>query len=206
MHQSQKSPVIYKIFSWYINYIVKRDFSAYTFNAIDTNRNEAILLFSNHFSWWDGFLMFQLNKVVFKKKFNVLVTSDDYARHWFLKYLGAFAADTKGKDVVETLNYAGHLLNDPDNLVLMFPQGKSYSSYVNSIGFEKGVMQVVNASKKKFQIVFAVTLSDYFGKRRPEMSTYLQKWEAEEYMSLQLLKSEYNKHYNEALKSQNSKE
>ena len=202
MHQSRKSPVIFKIFSWYISFIIKKDFSAYRFDSLEFNKDEAILLFSNHFSWWDGFLMYQLNRAVFKKKFNVLVTNRDYERHWFLKYIGAFAAESKGKDIIETLNHARQLLDDPDNLVLMFPQGKLVSSYTSNIAFEKGVMQVVNASKKKFQIVFAVTLSDYFDKRKPEMRTYLEKWEAEEYTSLQLLKSEYNKHYVRSIKSQ----
>lgn len=201
MRQSRKSPVIFKIFSWYISYLIKKDFTAYNFKPVAVKMDEAILLFSNHFSWWDGFLMFHLNKIVFKKKFNVLVTDEDYVRHWFLKYVGAFAAETKSKDVMETLGHAGRLLDDPNNLVLIFPQGKSYSSHVNSISFEKGVMQVVNGSKKKFQIVFAVTLCDYFKKRKPVMTTYLETWDAEEYTSLQLLKSEYNKHYYRALKN-----
>ena len=202
MYQSQKSPLIFKFFSWYVTYIIKKDFSSYNFNKLQIKENEAVLLLANHFSWWDGFLMFYLNKKLFKKQFHVLVTKEDYEKLWFLKYLGAFAAETKGKDVVQTLTYAGSLLDDPDNLVLMFPQGKLYTSYIGSISFEKGVMQVVNASRKKFQTIFSANLTDYFGGRKPEARSYLTTWEAEEYVSLQLLKSEYNKHYGYAVKSQ----
>jgi 1-acyl-sn-glycerol-3-phosphate acyltransferase len=116
MYRSRKSPIIFQFFSWYIAYIIKKDFSSYTYNRLQLKEDEAILLLSNHFSWWDGFLMFQLNKVVFKKEFHVLVSDEDYRKQWFLKYLGAFAADTKGKDVVETLIYAGQLLDQPQNL------------------------------------------------------------------------------------------
>lgn len=203
MYQSRKSPIIFQLFSWYAAYILNKDFSNFNYNKPIVNENEAILLLANHFSWWDGFLMFHLNKLIFKKKFHVLVTPEDYHRHWYLKYLGAFAAGSRGKDVVETLTYAGQLLDDPQNLVLLFPQGKIYSSHARSIIFEKGVMQVVNASKKKFQIIFSATLLDYFDKRKPQLTTYLSSWEAEEYMSLQLLKSEYNKHYENAVKTQN---
>jgi len=202
MYQPQKSPVLFKIFSWYIAYILRKDFSSYTFNKIPVKSDEAILLLANHFSWWDGFLMFQLNRLSFKKNFHVLVTNEDYEQHWYLKYVGAFAAVNKGKDVVETLLYAGQLLNNAGNLVLVFPQGKLYTSYTGSIVFEKGVMQIINASKKKFQIIFSATLVDYFGKRKPQARTYLSNWEAEEYISLQLLKSEYNKHYEQAVKGQ----
>ncbi|RZK74184.1 MAG: glycerol acyltransferase [Pedobacter sp.] len=202
MYQPQKSPLLFKIFSWYITYIIKKDFSSYTFNRMPVKSDEAVLLLANHFSWLDGFLMFYLNRLSFKKKFHVLVTNEDYEQNWYLKYVGAFAAVNKGKDVVETLLYAGQLLDDADNLVLVFPQGKLYTSYTDSIVFEKGVMQIINASRKKFQIIFSATLVDYFGKRKPQARTYLNSWEAEEYISLQLLKSEYNKHYEQALKDQ----
>ncbi|RYE51929.1 MAG: glycerol acyltransferase [Sphingobacteriales bacterium] len=202
MYQPQKSPLLFKFFSWYIVYILRKDFSSYNFNQIPVKHDEAVLLLSNHFSWWDGFLMFQLNRLSFKKKFHVLVTNEDYENTWYLKYVGAFAAINKGKDVVETLTYAGELLNNADNLVLVFPQGRLHTSYADSIVFEKGVMQIINASKKKFQIVFSATLVDYFHKRKPGARSYLRNWEAEEYMSLQLLKSEYNKHYDQAIKQQ----
>ena len=202
MYLPRKSPVLFKFFSWYIAYIIRKDFLSYTFNHIPVKNDEAVLLLANHFSWWDGFLIFQLNRLAFKKTFHVLVTKEDYERKWYLKYVGAFAAVNKGKDVVETLAYAGSLLDRADNLVLVFPQGKLYTSYADSIKFEKGVMQIINASKKKFQIVFSATLVDYFEMRKPAARTYLRNWEAEEYVSLQLLKSEYNKHYEQSLKDQ----
>ncbi|MBC8985912.1 1-acyl-sn-glycerol-3-phosphate acyltransferase [Pedobacter sp. N36a] len=205
MYPSRKSKLIFQFFSWYSAYIIKKDFSSYTYNRLQLKEGEAILLLANHFSWWDGFLMFQLNKVVFKKEFHVLVSEEDYQRRWYLKYLGAFASKVKGKDVVKTLAYAGQLLDDPQNLVLFFPQGKLYTSYVSNISFEKGVMQLINASKKKFQVVFSATLTDYFDKRKPMAKSYLSTWEAEEYISLQLLKREYNKHYSEAIHQQSKK-
>lgn len=201
MHLSHKNFTVFNIFSWYIRYIIKREFSAHHCDELKANDEEAILLLANRFSWWDGFLMFQLNRLVFKKEFHVLVTDEDYKTHRFLRYMGAFAAENKGKDVIDTLLYAGQLLNDPSNLVLLFPQGKMYPAYVSSVVFEKGVMQVINASKKKFQIVFAANVIDC-STRKPLIQTYLKAWEAEEYISLQLLKSEYNKHYSQAVKNQ----
>jgi len=202
MYRSRKSPIIFQFFSWYIAYIIKKDFASYTYNRLQLREDEAILLLSNHSGWWDGFLMFQLNKVVFKKQFHVLVTDKVYHKQWYLKFLGAFAAENRGKDVVDTLTYAGQLLDDPSNLLLVFPQGKLYTSYINTISFEKGVMQLINASRKKFQIVFSATLTDYFDKRRPAATSYLDQWEAEEYVSLQLLKREFNKHYSQAIGQQ----
>ncbi|MFA6275754.1 MAG: glycerol acyltransferase [Pedobacter sp.] len=205
MYHSRKNGFIFHCYSWYINYILKKDFSAFTHNQLVIKDDEAVLLLANRFSWWDGFMLFQLNKKVFKKQFHALVTTDDYKQLNYLKYFGCFAPENKGKDVLETLLYAGSLLDDPKNLVLIFPQGKIKSSYVDSIAFEKGVMQLINASKKKFQTVFSVILTDYFNNRKPIAKAYLASWQAEEYISLQLLKSEYNKHYDAAILKQTQK-
>ena len=202
MYLPRKSTIIYRFFSWYIQYIVHKDFEAFDYNNLELKPNSSILLLSNHFSWWDGFFIFYINKTLFKKNFHVLVNEENYKKVTFLKYLGAFAPAHKGKDIVDTLNYAGSLLDDPSNLVLVFPQGKLYSNHVKSITFEKGVMQIIKASKQEISIIFSTTLIDYFAKRKPTANTYLQKWETEEYMSLQLLKSAYNKHYEQSVSKQ----
>lgn len=205
MYHPHKNGLIFQFYSWYISYILKKDFSNFSYNDLSIKEDQAILLLANRFSWWDGFMLFQLNKRVFKKQFHALVTTDDYEKLNYLKYFGAFAPEKKGKDVVETLMYAGSLLNDARNLVLIFPQGKIKSAHVDAIAFEKGVMQIVNASKKKFQTVFSVILIDYFNNKKPQAKAYLTTWQAEEYVSLQLLKSEYNKHYDNAILKQTQK-
>ena len=205
MHYPRKNDFISKCYAWYFGYIFKKDFSKLSYTKLAIKDDEAVLVLANRFSWWDGFMLFQLNKKVFKKQFNVLVTSSDYQQIKYLKYFGAFAPESKGKDVMSTLQYAGALLDDPKNLVLIFPQGKIRSSHSRSISFEKGVIQVINASKKKFQVVFSVILTDYLNKQKPEAEAYLTNWQAEEYISLQLLKSEFNKHYDNAILKQSAK-
>jgi 1-acyl-sn-glycerol-3-phosphate acyltransferase len=200
----RKNGLIFSLYSRYFNYRLKKDFSSFT-SDIEVNESQAILLLANHMSWWDGIILFHLNQKLFKKQFHVLVTANDYIEVGYLKYFGAFASEKKGKDVLETLAYAGSLLDDPNNLLLIFPQGEIKSTHLKSIAFEKGIMQVVNASKKKFQTVFAVTLFDYFNERKPKVKTYLTSWLAAEYISLQLLKSEYNKHYDAAILNQSQK-
>ena len=195
MYEPRKNTIIYKFFSWYISFIIGKDFAAFKYDQVAIEKDASILVLANHFSWWDGFFIFYLNKLHFNKNFHVLVNAENYNKVTFLKYLGAFAAENRGKDVLETLSYAGKLLDDPKNLVLVFPQGKLHSNHLKTISFEKGVMQMIKSSKKKINVVFACALIDYFAKRKPTVYTYLQNWENEAYVSLQLLKSAYNKHY-----------
>jgi len=124
-----------------------------------------------------------------------MVTEENYRQVFFLKYLGAFPVKKHSRSVLESLELAGKLLNDKNNLVVIFPQGKLYSNHVDNIQFEKGLIKLINASNRDFQYLFAATFVDYFEKRKPSVTCYLKKWEAAEFTSLQLIKSAYNKHY-----------
>ncbi len=202
MIKPKSNSIIHGFFSWYISRIISRDFHAFEFNEEVFLKDEAILLLANHSSWWDGFLLFQLNKLYFKKNFHVMILQDTAEKVKFLKYLGAFSVQKNSRSLMESLEYAGELLDDPANLVLIFPQGELHSSYVSEINFEKGVGRMISFSKKKFQLMFAAVLTDYFDQRRPTVNIHLEKWNASSYSSLQVLKSAFNKHYERALKKQ----
>ncbi|MDA9555305.1 1-acyl-sn-glycerol-3-phosphate acyltransferase [Pelobium sp.] len=204
MIKPKSNKIIFSFFSWYISRIIKSDFHSFNFHPDTLSENKAVLLLANHFSWWDGFLLFHLNKIYFKKKFHVMVLEDTAQKVKFLKYLGAFGIQKNAKSLLQSLEYAGELLNHPENLVLIFPQGELHSSHLTSINFEKGISKVISSSKKQFQYIFASVFTDYFEHRKPSVHIYLKNWEALEYTSLQVLKSEYNKHHESALKRQTS--
>ena len=148
--------------------------------------------------------MFQINKVYFKKKFHVMITEENYDNVWFLKYLGSFSVKKNSRSIIETLEFGGSLLDNPDNLVLIFPQGKLYSNHTDEIQFQKGLMNMINISKRKFQYIFAASFVDYFEHRKASINCYLQEWEGAEFTSLQLVKSAYNKHYETSRQKQSA--
>lgn len=189
-------------FSWYIGVILKKDFSGFSFNRVPFDEKRSVLLLANHFSWWDGFMLFWINKLHFRKQFHVMVTEENYREVWFLKYLGAFPVGRQPKKMIESLEYAGRLLDDPRNLVLVFPQGRLYSNHIKEVSFEKGLINLINSSGKRFQYVFSASFVDYFDKRKPAAVCYLQNWEGAEFTSLQLIKSAYNKHYENSRQEQ----
>ncbi|HQT57680.1 MAG: glycerol acyltransferase [Sphingobacteriales bacterium 17-39-43] len=195
MLEPRRNKIIFQFFSWYINRIIRSDFEELKFNQTVFNKDQSILLLANHCSWWDGFLMFQINRLYFRKRFHVMITEENYRKVWFLKYLGSFSVKKNSRSAIETLEYAGKLLNDPENLLLIFPQGKLYSGHVDEIQFQKGLINLVNSSSRKFQYIFAASFADYFQHRKPVMTCYLQDWEGAEFTSLQLIKSAFNKHY-----------
>ncbi len=203
MHPPRQSKLIFGFFSWYIRWIIARNFRRFAIDPVQVDANRAILLLSNHFSWWDGFLLFELNRLVLRKRFYVLVSEENYQGNGFMKYLGAFSVKKKSKSMLQTFDYAGQLLNHPENLVVVFPQGKLYSAHTEEVIFEKGLMNIINASSKNFQYLFVAFFVDYFQFKKPTVKAYLQTWEGAEFTSLQLIKSEFNKHFAQAKRNQN---
>jgi 1-acyl-sn-glycerol-3-phosphate acyltransferase len=190
----QKNKLINWFFHHYILRIVKSNFREVKFNAVEVDKNKSVLLLANHFSWWDGFLMYYINHRILKKRFHVMVIEETVQKVSFFKYLGAFSVSKNSRDMLASLNYASKLLNDPQNLVLIFPQGKLYSNFTDKVSFEKGLSRIMETAAGKFQTVMAATFIENLQYKKPTASVYLK--------AVSRIESEdtpqgiYQKHYN----------
>ena len=185
------------ILHFYITWIVKRHFHELKFDAIDVDPNKSILLIANHFSFWDSLILFVVCRKLTKKNFHVMAREDTTVKFQYVKHGGAFSIDKQSREILQSLGYAAELLNDPQNLVLIFPQGKLYSNFVNTVQFEKGIMRVMEKANGKFQLLFAATFVQYLKHKKPTATIYL-KTEPSEGKSFEDLKNAYQMHYDNA--------
>jgi hypothetical protein len=149
---------------------------------------------ANHFSWWDGFLLYHLNKILFKKAFHIMVLDETIQKAGFMKYFGAFPIKKNSKQVIASLNYAAQLLDDPDNMVVIFPQGKLYSNFVDEVKFEKGLSKIIT-SQANFQYVLAATFIENFEHKKPSVYIGLKTMDKNEIDGLIQLQTAYQQHY-----------
>ena len=193
----KRKSFIFWIFKWYVKRIVNKKFESIIFDKISLEREKSVILIANHFSFWDSLILFWVNEQLFKKQAYVMDLEETMRKEKFLKYGGAFSIGKKPEDIIASLNYAACLLNDPDNLVLMFPQGKLYSNFVEQVHFEKGVLNIIKKVNPDVQIVFAATFVQYFKHKKPTATVYL-KQETVNYAdkSLSDLQGAYQQHYN----------
>lgn len=198
MVRNRNNWFIFRFFSWYISNRISKHFYQINFNQVDIDPQKSILLIANHYSWWDGFLFFHLNKLLFKKKFHVMILEETILKHAFLKYVGSFSVSKGSKSIIETLRYAGNLLDDPQNLLLIFPQGKLFSNFVDNVIFEKGISKIVAFSKQKFQYIFAASFVEHFSQPKPSTFIYLKNDETANFASLADVISAYQKHYQQS--------
>ncbi|WP_165852101.1 1-acyl-sn-glycerol-3-phosphate acyltransferase [Mucilaginibacter terrenus] len=175
------------IFRTYVNRLVKNEFHEITYNNVLIDPERSVLLIGNHFSFWDGLILFYLNEKLFKKKFHVMILEETARKSSMLRYGGAFTVNKTSKDVIASLNYAAELLKDPSKLVLMFPQGKLFSNFVEEVKFEKGVMRLIDKAGERCQVIFAATFIQYFRHKKPNVNVYLEA-PVREYAGLDITK------------------
>jgi 1-acyl-sn-glycerol-3-phosphate acyltransferase len=186
--------IIRWVLHFYVCWIVGRQFHQLLFNKIDIDPDKSILLLANHFSFWDSLILYIVNRKLLKKRFYVMVREDTTVKLQYLKFGGAFSINKRSKDMLESLEYAAELLKDPKNLVLIFPQGKLYSNFVNDIHFEKGTARIMQKAADKFQIIFAATFVQYLKHKKPTATVYLKN-EPHAGKNFQELEMAYQKHY-----------
>jgi hypothetical protein len=115
----------------------------------------------------------------------------------FFKYMGAFSVNKSSRDMKISLNYAAGLLNDPQNLVLIFPQGKLYSNFIDQVAFQKGLMKIIDDAPKNFDLLFVATFVENFKHKKPTSTVYLKTITGNlAYKSMDELTAAYQQHYN----------
>ena len=134
-----------------------------------------MLVIANHFSWWDGYAARTVNRNVFRRRFHVMMREDELRKRPFLTRLGAFSIRRQSKSALHTINYAATLLTDPENMVLLYPQGKFQSQHRFPLTFEKGWFRIPEKAQVPIRIVFMASLVDFFEKKRPSLTVYLQE-------------------------------
>jgi 1-acyl-sn-glycerol-3-phosphate acyltransferase len=179
-------------FRRYIPFILKRDFQTVQVHGKAESFPRAILVLSNHFSWWDAFILFYLNQVSFRKKYHVMMLEEQLRRFWFFKYGGVFSVKKNSKDIIESLNFSIALLEAPGNLLQLFPQGKIESQHIPALHFEKGLAYIMKHSKENFHIVFTVALVDYFSKRKPALHLFYEEYHGSKESDISKIEKAYN--------------
>ena len=183
----------------YIKWIVSRHFYELLFNAVEVDRQKSILLIGNHFSFWDGLVLYCVCDRLLKKKLHVMILEGTARKNPALRYAGAFSVNKNSRDVLLSINYAADLLNDANNLVLIYPQGKLYSNFVSQVHFDKGVWRIIQQAHGRFQLMFAATFIQYLKYKKPTATVYLKTiTDNLTYKSIDELAAAYQQHYSSA--------
>lgn len=125
-------------------------------------------------------------------------------KNWYFKYTGGFSINKKSKSIIETLNYTAELLQNKNNIVLMFPQGKIFSMHHRSFIFEKGIEKVLEKTSGKTQVIFLANIVDYFADVKPNVTMNIAEYKGDSKAAA--LEKSYNLFYESCIETQIKKQ
>lgn len=187
----------------YTNFFLRIIFRNLRYIGENKHENLPVLIISNHFSWWDGFIQILLNVKYFHKKYHFMMLEKELRKSMILTTAGAFSIEKGTRRSIESLQYSAELLKDSENMFLFFPQGEIKSIYTNKFVFEKGVLDYIfKKVKNEFQFVFNVNLIDYSAYRRPELSMYFKTYTYSKTLTADDVERDFNEFANECMAKQ----
>lgn len=203
MLRSKHHFFIYPFFQHYTRWLLKRHFRGVTIEGSFADRGKPVLLIGNHIGWWDGFWAMYLKLEVVKRRFHFMMQEDQLLRFRFFNYTGAFSVNRKSREVVESVQYAASLLEDPENMVLIYPQGRLQSLYASQFFFEKGIERILQCREGEVQLLMSVNMIDYLAHRKPTLYIYLRDYEGP--FRREALEEAYNRFYADCLTIQTTR-
>ena len=175
MIRAKHHPLYVRASDWIMKMLLHRHFRHIQIQNNLKDRQGPVLLLANHFSWWDGFLARYAITKTLKKKVFVMMLEEELSKRPFLRKVGAFSIRRNSRSVTETIKYAQQVLQNPDHLLLIFPQGRFQSSHQYPLGFEDGWFRILQGAPGNTRVVFLAALTDYFAFRKPGLYIYLDE-------------------------------
>jgi len=165
------------IFEPYLNHIFRKHFHLLQWpeSFPEENGTRSILLVANHFSWWDGFFWYKANQILFKKKFHIMMLEDQLERFWFFRYLGAFSVRKNSRYALKSLEYAAELLEDPENLVVIFPQGSIHVPWAKEVHTGKGAERLWKRAHTHSRLFYGNVLTHYGANPKPTATFFVEE-------------------------------
>lgn len=152
----------------YLTWQLKKHFYRVHVKNEYASSNRAKLYLMNHSSWWDGLIVFYLNRYLMQEEAYAMMSKDGIEKFSFFSRIGAFPVDPSSpKSLIRSLQFADQKLKEK-NSVWIFPQGKEEHLEKRPLSFMNGPAYLA----EKNQDIDVIPVSAYYTFRhdqRPEL-------------------------------------
>uniref|UniRef100_A0A7V3E6E1 Phospholipid/glycerol acyltransferase domain-containing protein n=1 Tax=Ignavibacterium album TaxID=591197 RepID=A0A7V3E6E1_9BACT len=158
------------VFDIYLERLLKKYFNDFILinNFPKLDENKSLIIAPNHFSWWDGFLVYFLLRKKSNKKIFIMMLENQLRKYWFFQKIGCFSTNPDNRQsTVATLRYALNLLDNPDNCVVIFPQGEIEPFEKLSLNYHKGIEFLAKHTGKSFDVLLLANKIFYSNEKLP---------------------------------------
>lgn len=175
MLEPKHSQLADKVFRIYLDRLFKKHFAA--FHQLDETpqikANYPLLLLPNHSSWWDGFFVYALNQLWFKRRLFLMMLDEQLRNFRFFRRLGAYGIEPKShKSIREMITYSRSILNGEfgkNVLLCIFPQGELLPWSNKPINFKRGIDKILNNAEAHLSVLPLAMRIEMLAEQRPEV-------------------------------------
>lgn len=160
------------IFNPYIDHLLRKSFkNFYLVNELPKiDKSAGLILTPNHFSWWDGFISDFISRKLIKRKIHVMMLEEQLRRYWFFKKVGAFSINPSNPvSMIRTLKYGSDVAASPENLVVLFPQGKIQSLNSISVAIKEGLDVLLGQIDSEVSVLPLAVKFEYSENKNPDI-------------------------------------
>lgn len=152
----------------YLTWQLKKHFYKVYVKSEHEPSDRAKLYIMNHSSWWDGLIVFYLNRYLLKEDAYAMMSKDGIEKFSFFSKIGAFPVDPASpKSLIKSLKFADEKLKEKKS-IWIFPQGKEEHLEKRPLSFMNGPAYL--AEKNKDVDIIPVTAYYTFRHdQRPEL-------------------------------------
>lgn len=180
-----------KITYWYTVFHIKTKLNQLLIDSnITVDKSKPILLLSNHFSLWDGFISLYICQKMFGKKFHFLINEREYNERSFLRKIGGLPLSLTPRKLIQQISKANSILDDKDNLLLHYPQNQFESLNLEKINLKETILSRLNTDNA--QIFFLTNIVEFENSFKPSFHIKI-----EEIRDLSILTNLYQNHLQE---------
>jgi hypothetical protein len=159
------------------------------------DRGRPLMIVPNHGTWWDGFFVYLLNRLLFGRKLHLMMLEEQLQRYGFFRRVGAFGIRPGlPRGVQEALRYSAEVLQDPDNALCLFPQGELRYHALRPLGFQRGLERILRLCGTSVQLLPLGIRCELLAAQRPEaffLADCCYTAEAENFPGVRWLESEH---------------
>jgi 1-acyl-sn-glycerol-3-phosphate acyltransferase len=203
MIPAQRKKFLADIFARYMHYRMRKAFNRLVIaKNIEVKPGHSVLLLCNHFGWWDGLWANYLAYWHLFRKSYIMMQEDHLQARMWLNHCGAFSINRSSREMIRSLQHGAKLLDDPENVVIVFPQGELISNHVTDIKVEKGIERLIKNIKGPCQIIYNCALIEYFESLKPSVFFHLYDCGVAGEVPFDELSANINTFHQQALKAQ----
>jgi 1-acyl-sn-glycerol-3-phosphate acyltransferase len=127
------------------------------------------ILFANHCSWWDGYMVMLANQSRWRQDAYLMMEDLQLARYQFFRFVGAFSVDRGNpRSAARSVAYAVSLLAAaPGRSLLIFPQGRISANDRRPLDFYAGVGHIVKRLGNCLAYPVALRY-EFIGEQKPD--------------------------------------